>query len=237
MSTTLFGFPPMFDLPSPSPFVMKADMQLQMLGVTFDRARAEVETVPKRKAPYVRDHGRLIEDSTFIRKHFEKKLGADLDAGLSQEQRAFAWALERMLEDRLHFINMMERWLVDANFYKGPYAFFQSIPAEAREGACVSVRDSMRTAMRRLGLGRHSFEERMELAARDINAVSAALGDKDYIFCDTCMAVDAAAFGVLSSCGTPFFDTPLVDFVERRDNLRPFLGRVQERFFNHALAA
>ena len=31
--TTLFGWGPMFDCPSPSPFVMKSDIQLQMLGV------------------------------------------------------------------------------------------------------------------------------------------------------------------------------------------------------------
>ena len=73
--TTLFGWGPMFDCPSPSPFVMKSDIQLQMLGVDFDRAIADLEAVSKHKAPYVEDDGQIIQDSNFIRAHFEKKLG------------------------------------------------------------------------------------------------------------------------------------------------------------------
>ena len=42
---TLYGWGPMFDCPSPSPFVMKADIQLQMLGVDFDRAIADLSLV------------------------------------------------------------------------------------------------------------------------------------------------------------------------------------------------
>ena len=49
--TTLYGWGPMFDLPGPSPYVMKADIQMQMLGVPFKRAIAELDSVAKGKAP------------------------------------------------------------------------------------------------------------------------------------------------------------------------------------------
>ena len=45
MTTTLFGWGRMFDLPNPSPYVAKADMQLQLLGIEFDRAMADLDTV------------------------------------------------------------------------------------------------------------------------------------------------------------------------------------------------
>ena len=51
--TTLFGWGPMFDTRGPSPFVLKADIQMQMLGVGFERANAVLEAVAKHKAPYV----------------------------------------------------------------------------------------------------------------------------------------------------------------------------------------
>jgi hypothetical protein len=49
----------MFGAPSPSPYVIKCDMQLQMLGVNFTRAIADLEAVSKHKAPYVKDDGQI----------------------------------------------------------------------------------------------------------------------------------------------------------------------------------
>src|SRR5688572_30809768 len=170
MTTTLFGWGPMFGVRGPSPFVLKTDMQLQMLGVRFERAIADLEGVSKHKAPYVRDGELLIEDSTFIRAHFERKLDRHLDSRLTREQRAAAWALERLLEDRLYFIAVHERWLEDANFFKGPAQFFGDVPEAQRAAVMAQVRDGLREMLVRHGLGRHSRAERMELAARDIAA-------------------------------------------------------------------
>lgn len=233
--TTLYGWGPMFGAPSPSPFVIKCDMQLQMFGVPFARALADLEQVPKHKAPYVEDDGRIIEDSTFIRLYFEQKLGKDLDEGLSLAERGAAWGLERMLEDRLSMIMAYERWLVDANFDKGPRNFFMAVPEPARAAMCNDVREQLQTMMIRHGIGRHSRDERMLLAARDISAVAAVLGDKPYLFGDTPKAVDAAAFGVLSSCATPFFDTPLTGLVREHANLDAYLRRIEERYFAETL--
>lgn len=229
--TILYGWGPMFGAPSPSPFVIKCDMQLQMLGVRFTRAIADLERVPKHKAPYVEDEGRIIEDSTFIRLYFEQKLGDDLDEGLSLEQRGAAWGLERMLEDRLSMIMAYERWLVDANFEKGPRQFFKGVPEPAQSALCKDVREQLHTMMVRHGIGRHSREERMLLAERDISAVAAVLGDKPYLFGDTPSAVDASAFGILASCATPFFDTPLSGLVREHRNLAAYLERIEERYF------
>jgi glutathione S-transferase len=229
--TVLYGWGPMFDAPSPSPFVIKCDMQLQMLGVRFERAIADLESVPKHKAPYVEDDGRIIEDSTFIRFYFEQKLNDDLDEGLSFAERGAAWGLERLLEDRLSMIMAHERWLVDANFEKGPRLFFMDVPEPQHSALCKEVRGQLHTMMVRHGIGRHSREERMLLAERDISAVAAVLGDKPYLFGDTPKAVDASAFGILASCATPFFDTPLSGLVREHANLTAYLRRIEERFF------
>jgi glutathione S-transferase len=230
--TTLYGWGSMFGAPSPSPFVIKCDMQLQMLGVPFERAIADLESVPKHKAPYVEDDGRIIEDSTFIRLYFEQKLGVDLDHGLTLAERGAAWGIERMLEDRLNMIMTHERWMVDENFSKGPRLFFMGVPEPQHTALCKEVREQLHTMMIRHGIGRHSREERMLLAERDISAVAAVLGDKPYLFGDKPSAVDAAAFGVLSSCATPFFETPLSGLVREHANLSDYLDRVEQRFFS-----
>jgi glutathione S-transferase len=231
MTTTLYGWGPLFDLPSPSPFVMKTEIQLQMLGVPFERAIADLDAVSKHKAPYVRDDGVLVEDSTFIRAHFERKLNKDLDAGLSAEERATAWALERLLEDRLNFIMGHERWLEGQNFERGPRLFFMGVPEAIRAKVCDDVRSEFKAMLVRHGIGRHSRAERMELAARDIAAVAAILGDKPFLFGDQPTAVDAVAFGELASCGTAYFDSPLVGIVDKHPSLRRYLARMEAKYF------
>lgn len=232
MSITLFGWGPLFGVRGPSPFVLKTEIQLQMLGVDFTRAIADLETVKKHKAPYVKlDDGTLVEDSTFIRLHFEAALGKDLDHGLTAEQRAASWGLERMLEDRLTFIMAHERWLIPANFKKGPAVFFMRVPEAARAKVIEGVLDDLEKRQHSQGIGRHSREERMTLATRDIGAIAAQLGDKPYLFGQEPTALDAAAFGVLSACVAPIFDTPLIGLVRKHENLSRYLERMEARYF------
>jgi len=232
MTTTLYGWGPAFDLPSPSPFVMKCDVQLQMLGVRFERAWADLESVSKHKAPYVDDDGALIQDSTFIRFYFEEKLGRDLDAGLSDLQRGTGWALERLFEDRLVPIMAHERWVEDGNFNKGPRQFFHAVPEAVREHVIEEAREGVRRGLYTQGIGRHSRSERMQLAARDLTAVARVLGDKAFVFGETPTATDAIVYGGLASCATRFFDSDLPRLVERHSVLVGYLERMRARYFS-----
>lgn len=231
MKTTLYGWGSMFDLPSPSPFVMKADIHLQMFGISFERAIADLESVDKHKAPYVRDDGILIQDSAFIRWHFERKLAIDLDRGLTPEQRATSWALERMLERHLSTIDACERWLIDENFNRGPRQFFAGVPEAMRETVIAERRAEVAKSMHSSGFARFSRTERMTLARADIAAAAALLGNKAYFFGDTPTAVDGAAFGVLAGCATRFFQSELPDIVAAHANLVGYLTRMRKRFF------
>lgn len=229
---TLHGWGPLFGVRGPSPTVLKAEIQLQMLGVEFRRAIADLEVVGKHKAPYVTlADGTLLQDSTFIRLHFERALGKDLDAGLTSEQRAAAWGLERMLEDRLIHIMAHERWLEPANFERGPAMFFQRVPEAARAGVIEGVMADLKKGMHFQGVGRHTREERMTLAARDVAAIAGQLGDKPFLFGEEPKALDAVAFGVLTSCAAPIFDSPLQAIIGSHERLTPYLARIEARFF------
>lgn len=228
---TFYGWGPMFDCPSPSPFVMKADMQLQMLGVEFYRAFADLDAVPKHKAPYVNDGDLLIEDSNFIRAHFERKLGVSLIDGLDDEQRAAAWGLERMAEGDLLGVIIIERWMKDENFAKGPAQLFEDVPLAARSDVIKGARDSLAAGMYQRGLSRHSEAERMQLAAWDLEALACQLGAKPYLFGDEPTAADASVASVLISGATPFFDTPLTALVRNHSNLADYMDRIKARYF------
>jgi len=226
--TTLYGWGPMFDCPSPSPYVMKADIQLQMLGVEFDRAIADLETVSKHKAPYVEDDGQIIQDSNFIRAYFERKLGRSLHDGLSPRQQALSWSLERMAEGHLTDVMAGERWMNDDNFRKGPAQFFADVPEPMRQQVCEEVREGIRQTRWGAGIGRHSHDEQMQLAAWDIAAIAAQLGSQMFLLGDEPGVADASVSAVLISCATPYFDTPLASLVTAHSNLTGYMRRMKE---------
>lgn len=228
--TTLYGWGPMFDCPSPSPYVMKTEIQLQMLGVTFDRAIADLESVSKHKAPYVEDDGEIIQDSNFIRAHFERKLARSLLDGLGPREQALSWALERMAEGHLTAVMAGERWMDDANFEKGPSLFFMGVPAPMRETVRRETREGIRKTRWESGIGRHSHEEQLQLAAWDIAAIAAQLGTQRFLLGDEPTVADASVSAVLISSSTPYFDTPLVDLIHEHAALAGYMRRMKESF-------
>tara|TARA_R100000365_G_C2744060_1_gene72802 strand:- start:899 stop:1612 length:714 start_codon:yes stop_codon:yes gene_type:complete len=221
----------MFDCPSPSPFVMKADIQLQMLGVSFTRAMADLESVPKHKAPYIIDEGQLVEDSNFIRHHLETKLGRGLYDGMTGKDIAASWALERMAEGQLAKIMAYERWMKDHNFNKGPALFFSNVPENARDAVRNEVRENLSAMHTGEGTGRFTDEERMQLADWDIGAIAMHLGDQDYMFGTEPSCADASVAAVLIACGTEYFDTPLSGLVHKHANLVAYIDRMKTRYF------
>src|ERR1700744_1084906 len=130
---TLFGFGAGVGLPEISPFVTKTEVQLKMAGLAYRKERAMPPASPKGQLPFIDDDSRSIADSTFIRAHIESKYGFDFDAGLDRQQRAQAWAFERMIEHHVYWALVGAR-LVDAdNFAKGPSHFFDGAPEHVRE--------------------------------------------------------------------------------------------------------
>lgn len=228
---TLYGWGPMFDCPSPSPYVMKSDMQLQLLGASFNRAYADLESVPKRKAPYLMDGSLLVEDSNFIRAHMEARLGRALLDGLDDAQRAASWAFERMAEGHLASVMLMERWLKEENFRKGPAQFFGDVPEAHRAEAIKQVLGGLAATLYESGIGRHSETERLQLAAWDLEAIASQLAGRDFLFGDKPTAADASVSAMLIASATEFFDTPLTGLVRGHGNLVDYMDRVKARFF------
>src|SRR5262249_57108985 len=107
------------------------------------------------KLPYIDDGGETIADSTFIRLHLEKKYGVDFDRGLDPAQRAAAWAFDKMLQDHLYWILVIDRWMDDGNFASAPRNFFRPVPAPLRPLVVTVVRRKVRNYASAHGMGRH----------------------------------------------------------------------------------
>ncbi|MCI4677974.1 glutathione S-transferase family protein [Rhodoblastus acidophilus] len=228
---TLHAFGPSMGLPDGSPFVMKAMILLQMAGLDYAAKPDAPFNAPKGKLPYIEDDGEKIADSTFIRFHIEKKYGFDYDSGLIPEQKATGWALEKLCEDHLYWLVLIDRWLDDENFAKGPAHFFDTAPALLRPFLRNMVRGKIRKAAHSQGLFRHNAEERRELARRGVGACAALLGDKPYLFGDRPHGADAT-LGAFAMTGlSPLFKSTARDEMEKAPNLVAYGRRIAENYF------
>ncbi|MEI9990847.1 MAG: glutathione S-transferase family protein [Rhizomicrobium sp.] len=224
---TLYGFGPAFGLPDPSPFVMKTEVQLRMAAIPYRRERGAPPQSPTGKVPFIADDGVVIADSTFIRHHLEEAHGADFDRALTDEQKAEAWAVERMLENHLYFALVHARWIDDANFAKGPAHFFDGAP----DGARAAARAQVRATLHGHGLGRHGPDEIVWLAARSLKSLSVLLGTKRYLMGDDPCGADATAFAMLAAILTPFFTSGVRDAASGHDNLVAYSGRMMGQYY------
>jgi glutathione S-transferase len=228
---TLFGGGPTFGLPEASPYVTKTEVQLKMAGLAYRKQAAVPMDGPKGKMPWIDDAGEIIGDSHFIRRHIEQKYGFDFDAGLNDRQRAFAWTVERMLEDHLAWASGYFRWLVPANFAKGPAHFVDRAPeamrAQLREELLARVTETYRMQ----GIGRHQDQEVFELGRRSLDAASALLGDNLYRTGGQVCGADATLMAVLAGVLTPFFDSPLRRHAEGLANLVGYVERMMLRYY------
>lgn len=228
---TLYGFGRAFGLPDPSPFVTKVEVLLILAGLPYERKRALPKNGPKGKIPYIVDDGVAIGDSTFIRWHLEEKHGIDFTAGYSKADLAAGWAIEKMLESQTYWVEVINRWSVDANFEKGPAQFFASVPSLLRPFIVGMVRRKFDATSKAQGMGRHSMEDMSRIGIADITAVSDFLGDKSFLLGDRPSGADATVFAFVSGVLCPLFDSRVRDAAEGMPNILAYADRCRKTFY------
>ena len=234
---TLNVFAPFLGTPDSSPFVMKTMMLLKLAGRPYRVASGNLGKAPKGRLPFIVDGGTAIADSTFIRFYLEKRYGIDFDAGLSPEQKAIAWAAEKMCEEHLIFALLHLRWADRANFRKGIARLFTIVPFPLRPFARALMR---RRTVRRVvtqGMGEHSKEEITTLAVRDIDALATLLGDKPFLMGAKPCGADATVFGFVTALMTPELKSPIIAAALSHRNLVAYRDRVLKGYFAETVPA
>ena len=221
-----------FGLPDPSPFVTKAEVLLKMSGLPYERTTVgDIRKAPKGKLPFIDDDGTIVADSTFIRWHLEEKHGVVFDKSLTPEQKGIAWAAEKMCEDHLYWAVVHDRWMVDANFDKGPRIFFDRAPAPIRPLIVAFVRRQVRRNLWGHGLGRHARADIERLAIKDLEAIEGIIGDKAFLTGPEPCGADASVFAFVVSALSPHFEGPIGQAGRGRPKLVAYRDRGMQRWF------
>lgn len=198
---TLLTLPPGPDVPSLSPFGVKAMLMLDMAGLDWDmEAVANPGRLPLGRAPALRlEDGALVAETDAIRAVAQERSGRALDGGPDHERRATARAFEALVEGSIYEAHVTERWSDPALYPASRDAALASAPAALRRPLGLLVRRSILRHMRSRDTGGLPEERRLARAGADLGHLAAKLGDGPFLMGEEPLAVDASAGAMLSA--------------------------------------
>lgn len=224
--------PGAWGLPSISPFCLKLDLYLRMVGIP---CQVVVDATPfrgpKGKLPWIEHDGRRLGDSGLIIEYLEKRFGCDANAGLTAAERAVALAMRRMIEENLYWTMVYDRWMVDANWSSFRNVILGGVPAPFRPLLAPVARRGVRRELEGHGIGLHSSDEIHAIGRKDVDAIADFLADKPFLMGERATEVDAVAYGMLANIMNVPIWSPVKDAALQRANLVGYVERVGRQYF------
>jgi glutathione S-transferase len=228
----LYQYPSVWSLPNPSPFCMKMETYLRMSKLPF----ATVSIInprksPKGKLPFIIDDETLISDSGFIIDHLQQKYGITLDDHLTDEQKAHALALRRMIEEHLYWIIVYSRW-IDIRYWPiTKEAFFGHLKNPLRYFLTKIIQKNIRRDLYGQGIGRHSADEIYQLGIDDLRAINILLEQTQFCMGNEPSSIDACVYAFLASILQSPIPSPLQDYAESQPTLLHYCEHMKQTFY------
>ena len=111
------------------------------------------------------------------------------------EECAEGVAFTRLAEDHLYWLMVASRWLDDAWFPHIKAGFFGAMPFPVRHIAPTMARRQVKQTLHLQALGRHTHEEQLGFARRDLDAIAKKVGDGPFLLGEKLTVFD---FGIAS---------------------------------------
>ena len=223
---------PLWGLADPSPFVIKAMTLFKMANVEYETAFPDWEKAPRHKIPYItKDDGVFLGDTSFIKDYLIAEHNANFSGGYDAKTLAIGWAVERLCEDHLYWIEVSYRWGKEDNFNKGPRHFFDNAPEAIREKLVADALENSKRARISQGIGRFNYDEILELGKKDIDALSNIIGDNLFLLGNEICGYDAMAHAMLWGVSIDYFDNDVSKYLRTKPNLIAYIKRINELYY------
>lgn len=228
----LFQFPAFWNLPNISPFCMKIETYLRMANLPYEVvAVQDPRKAPKQKLPYINDDGVIVADSGRIIKYLKQKYNDNLDASLTELQKAESLALQRLLEEHLYWILVYSRWVDPANWPVTKKTFFATLPILIRELVAASVHKKMIRYLHDQGIGRHTQEEIYDLGLDDLHALNEMLNHHVFLVRDVPTSIDASGYAFIANILVSPIPSPLQAYVKSQTNFVNYCEQMKKKFY------
>ncbi|KAK7067236.1 hypothetical protein SK128_002944 [Halocaridina rubra] len=224
-------FPRAKCIPNLSPFALKLETYLRMADIKYELDTME-PMGPKGKSPWITVNGESIADSQLIIEALGRKFNKNFSSHLTLEQIGIAQAMRVMTEEHLFWC--YEVWMCLTDQFR---SFTRAIPMPITSQLLFPFFKTyftrrIKKTLHAVGIGRHSEQEIFSMACKDLNSLSAWLGNKKYFTGDMPTEVDCAIFGVLAQLVFFIPHSPVGQKIEDDcKNLEVFCNRMVEKFW------
>jgi len=229
---TLYQFPKGKRFPNLSPFCVKLETYFRLAGIPYQCVyTVSLKNAPKKKMPYIELSGERISDTQFIIERMSKTRPEwDLDRNLTSEQRSLTTVVQLSMEESFMYVMAHLRWADEEGWKEFSPIVFHGAPKLVRSliGGVMHRKAKQRGWLH--GVGRHSRNEIIEIATRDLEAVSTLLGDKKFFFGEKPSMIDCVLFGFLGQVTHNKLPSALTERANRFANLTPYVERMYERY-------
>ncbi|MCX6125772.1 MAG: glutathione S-transferase family protein [Proteobacteria bacterium] len=227
----LHQFPPVYGLPSLSPFCVKVETYLKLAGLPH---KIVVEINPRRgpkgKMPFIEDGEQMIADSSLIVSHLKKSYGDPLDRVLTANQHAVGTSVQRMCEDHLYWVLLYARWGDESGFSSTKVNFAQMFPFGVGPFIMYFLRQRLIKQGFSQGMLRHHADEIYQFGREDLAAIAQLLNEgTPFLFGSRPTSYDASVYAFLATICSEPTATPLKvaamshpvigEYIERIKNL------------------
>lgn len=179
------------------------------------------------KLPYIEYQGETKKHDLigFLNSKFE----ADPDANLNEMDKACSRAFQTMVEENTFWSLMYYRWVDNfaetKKYFKGLDVVRKNVRPKLDQGKCVKCLEAHE-------IGKHNKEEIYAIGEKDLRALSAFLGDKEFFMGSDPTTIDCTMFGLLSCLLHTAENSPLAKVVkEDLKNLVDFCDRMKLNFW------
>jgi glutathione S-transferase len=217
-----------FGLPNPSPFCMKAWVWLTLAGVPFETRDFDPRTSPTGKAPFIRIDGEIVADSTAIAREVSLRRGVSLDAHWTDEERAKAALVQRVLEEHTYWGVLYQRWVDPAGWATYEPIIRSALPLPGPFARILTwfLRRKVRKEAWAQGLVRHSPDEIARRTLEDWAGVK-ALFVGPYAMGERVSTLDATVYTWLEQAIHPFWPGPVRDALVNDPVWQGYLERMR----------
>ena len=234
---TLHKAVPAFGVADISPFCLKVETYMRMVGLQYRGVVSDSRKAPKRKIPWIEDDGRIVSDSTAIVTYLEDRVGSPLDANLRPRDHALTVAFRALLEEHFYFVVLWMRWCDNVGWHVYRPVLLSiaphlRIPKVVAPLVLAGIRRQYMRSVWIQGTGRHTPDEINALGQSHLTAVSECLGDQLYFLGEQPRTIDSTVYAFLAAVVFAPFEGPIKDHASHLPNLMSYCERIRAQYWS-----
>jgi glutathione S-transferase len=224
----VFTFSPDWGLPTTGPFALKLLAWLRLAKLPYEQViEDDPAKGPAGKNPWVEIDGQTIGDSGRIIDKLAKDTGFDIDADMSDEQRAEGRAWMRGFEEGFHQILEWELFVHPAGAEYMDRVITSAAPPVLGRLIASRVRTHFRKQLHARGIGRLAPDEIAAIGRADLDALATRLKQRSFLVSDRVSLADLAVFGQVAPLACWPMKTPLAEHAKNSSAVVDFVKRIE----------